>query len=82
MKVILTRTDWTSEEKLSEAYPILTTYPAFEEYKDTWECNCAYIKLNTIEDLCKLIKDVGEDVVVRYNEAIGCEIEIYDDYRE
>lgn len=81
MKVKIVRTRWTSKEKLSEAYPILTTYPAFEEHKDICEY-FAYIELNSMEDLCKLIKDLEEDVVVIYDEAIGCEIEIYDDYRE
>lgn len=81
MKVRLTRTDWTSEEKLSEAYPILKTYPSFEDHKDNWS-HFAYIELNTMEDLCKLIEDLDEELVVDYDEEFGRTIEIYDDYRE
>lgn len=81
MKVKLIRTDWHPKEKLSEAYPILTTYPTFEDHKDNWS-HFAYIELNTMEDLCKLIEDLDENLVVMYDEVTGCEIEIYDNYRE
>ena len=38
------------------------------------------IELKTLEDLMKLVHDVGFPVIV--DNADGCEIEIYDGYRE
>lgn len=68
------------------------TEPIYETIRDengnkmkqqvgTYTKNRPHVTLNTMEDLCRFIQTVGQDLVVSYNEDECC-VEIYDSYRE
>lgn len=67
-------------KKLDEPYPVL------KNYNLETDGGYSYININTMEELCKLIDDLKEDIIVEQDwmeDSPKCRIlEIYDDYRE
>lgn len=67
-------------KKLDEPYPVL------KNYNIETDGRYSYININTMEELCKLIDDLKEDIIVEQDWMEDSSkhriLEIYDTYRE
>lgn len=68
------------DDSVIEKYPVLSKYKYKIKEEDGWRKS--YITVETLPELIALVKDIGEDLIVRARSDDENVLTIYDDYIE